>query len=273
MSLDSLWQKLCEHVGLSEYEAKVYISLIMEGPSTARRLSMVSGVPRTKIYGTLKKLIERGLVVEIPDTPRRFISVSPSEVFTPFLKLYESKVEDLYSLLSSLNRIYSRMEGMIRMRKGEIWTLIGRREILKRISEMLSRAESFVDIVTTENGLILVYKAYNKILDALIDKGVEIRIITQRGSKNQHIIRELRYICKIKHRSIKSPVLFVNVDNREFLLAGLSPDDYNINSGKDIGMFVKNPLLCALMSTLFRIERAPIHIYLNYEIGAKSKPK
>ena len=60
MSSDFLWQRLCEYLGLSEYEAKTYISLIREGPSTARRLSMISNVPRTKIYGTLKKLIEKG---------------------------------------------------------------------------------------------------------------------------------------------------------------------------------------------------------------------
>ena len=66
MSLVSLWQKLCEYTDLSEYEAKVYASLTEEGHSTARRLSMLCGVPRTKMYDTLRRLIERELVTEVP---------------------------------------------------------------------------------------------------------------------------------------------------------------------------------------------------------------
>ncbi|OYT44170.1 hypothetical protein B6U84_04675, partial [Candidatus Bathyarchaeota archaeon ex4484_40] len=69
----TLWQRLYEDIGLSEYEARAYISLLENGPSTARRLSMISGIPRTKIYGTLKKLIERDLVIEIPGNPKMFL--------------------------------------------------------------------------------------------------------------------------------------------------------------------------------------------------------
>ena len=55
-------QKVSQHLGLSEYEARVYVSLIMEGASEARKLSIRCGVPRTKVYATLKKLMEKGLV-------------------------------------------------------------------------------------------------------------------------------------------------------------------------------------------------------------------
>jgi len=58
-------QKVSRHLGLSEYEARAYVSLVREGTSEARKLSMKCGVPRTKVYGTLKKLIERGLVFEL----------------------------------------------------------------------------------------------------------------------------------------------------------------------------------------------------------------
>ena len=258
MSSDFLWQRLCEYLGLSEYEAKTYISLIREGPSTARRLSMISNVPRTKIYGTLKKLIERGLVVEIPENPKRFLSVSPSNALGSFLKTYESKVEDLHRLVSSLERIYSRIESRIRMRRGETWTLIGRREVLDRVSNMLSRAESTVDVMTTENGLILFYRVYNKTIDNLVKKGVKIRISTPVGSRNRSIARELRYVCKIVEREVPPSIFFINVDDTEFLLASLSPDNFALNSDEDIAMMIRNPILCLLMSRIFRMRKPSI---------------
>jgi hypothetical protein len=67
----SLWPKIVEYIGLSEYESKVYLSLINLGTAGARKLSINCDVPRTKVYGTLKKLIDYGLVVEIPGTPKK----------------------------------------------------------------------------------------------------------------------------------------------------------------------------------------------------------
>jgi len=59
----SIWPKIVEYTGLSEYEAKVYLSLVGLGNSGARKLSLFCDVPRTKVYGTLKRLIDYGLVV------------------------------------------------------------------------------------------------------------------------------------------------------------------------------------------------------------------
>ena len=71
MALISLCQKICEYTEVSEYEARFYASLVVkEGSATPTRLSILYGVPRTKIYKTLKKLIERGLAIEAPWKPR-----------------------------------------------------------------------------------------------------------------------------------------------------------------------------------------------------------
>jgi hypothetical protein len=51
--------KTTEKNGVSSYEAKLYLSLVLHGSSEARKLSMASGVPRTKAYAALKKLTQR----------------------------------------------------------------------------------------------------------------------------------------------------------------------------------------------------------------------
>jgi hypothetical protein len=45
----TIWPKIVEYAGLSEYEAKVYLSLLGLGSSGARRLSLHCHVPRTKV--------------------------------------------------------------------------------------------------------------------------------------------------------------------------------------------------------------------------------
>jgi sugar-specific transcriptional regulator TrmB len=49
-------------LGLSEYQAKVYIAIIGYGSATASEISMASKVPQNKVYSVLKELEEQGLV-------------------------------------------------------------------------------------------------------------------------------------------------------------------------------------------------------------------
>jgi len=58
-TLDAL-QKL----GLSTYEAKAYMALAASGPTTATVLVAESEVPRTRIYGVLKRLEEKKWIAE-----------------------------------------------------------------------------------------------------------------------------------------------------------------------------------------------------------------
>ena len=54
------WPKIVDYTGLSQYESKVYLSLLILGASGARKLSLHCRVPRTKVYGTLRKLMDIG---------------------------------------------------------------------------------------------------------------------------------------------------------------------------------------------------------------------
>ncbi|RLG97830.1 hypothetical protein DRO29_02290 [Candidatus Bathyarchaeota archaeon] len=246
----TLWQRLYEDIGLSEYEARAYISLLENGPSTARRLSMISGIPRTKIYGTLKKLIERDLVIEIPGNPKMFLATPPSETLEPILRAYERLVEDFKVFISYLEEIYVKSDYASKLKRSNLWTLSGRNEILHRILGMLTHARRAVDLVTSEDCLILIYKLYGKVLDDLAGKGVEVRLFTQRNPRNQNLIRELRYIYKVRQLDVPPSILYINVDDSLFLLASLTE-----HGNSDIGVFIENPVLSNLILRLLRIEK------------------
>ena len=97
-SLDiiSLWPRLVEYTGLSEYEAKVYLCLVGLGYSSARKLSRFCDVPRTKIYDTLKKFIDTGLVVEIPGSPKKIRLHSARRRLQRFFKHSQKKGSRLH---------------------------------------------------------------------------------------------------------------------------------------------------------------------------------
>jgi len=248
--LSSMRQRLCECLGLSEYEAKVYIALISAGVANARVLSVMSGVPRTKVYSVLKKLIEMGLIIEVPEEPKKFAATAPKTAFESYLRSYREIVENLLSVVSSLEETFKKAKNEVQPQQGNIWIFNGREEILEKIREMLSVAKNSVDLVTCEYGLIVLYKSFNRLFDDLTERSVKVRITTPPTSNNQHILSELKYTCKIEETNFKLPLIFLCIDKRHFLLANLQPEDDSRHLTNAKSVFSDNPVLHEMIQML-----------------------
>ena len=242
-------QKVSRHLGLSEYETRVYVSLVTEGTSEARKLSMRCGVPRTKVYATLKKLMERDLVFELPGEPRKFAPTSPAEAFEPYLLHFKEETsERIISLTESdkvvslLEEAYEKTQSTIEPRKEEVWLVQGQSEMLRKMKEILSQAKKSITVVTTEDGFVWFYKAVDKLLDKLVENGVNVQIGTPINSHNGSLARELNYVCKVKHVDVGSPLLYLCVDEQIFFLAKLNPNK--------LGVVCYSSTLCDLFSLL-----------------------
>lgn len=78
-------------LGLSEYEAKAYIALLKESPSSAYEIAKNSGIPTSKVYEVIKRLESRRMVQAIyGERTRMFIPKSPDE----FVENFRATVED-----------------------------------------------------------------------------------------------------------------------------------------------------------------------------------
>jgi len=88
--------RLCECLGLSENEAKVYIALISAGVANARTLSVMSDVPRTNVYSALNRLAETGLITEIPEEPKKRWSLLKD------FKTFSTEIVVVFSVILSM---------------------------------------------------------------------------------------------------------------------------------------------------------------------------
>ena len=245
-------QKVSRHLGLSDYEARVYVCLVTEGASEARRLSMRCGVPRTKVYATLKKLVERGLVFEVPGEPRKFAPASPAEAFERFLLYSKEETSDRVislvesdEVVSSLEEAYEKAQSIVEPQKEEVWTVHGWSEMLKKMGEMLSGAKKSAAVLTTEKGFLMFYRAYSRLLDKLVEKGVNVQIATPINSHNGSLTRELNYVCKVSNVKVDSSLLYLCVDDQACFVAklGLEPEESR-------GAICYSANLCDLFSLL-----------------------
>lgn len=219
----SIWPKIVEYIGLSEYESKVYLSLINLGTAGARKLSLNCDVPRTKVYGTLKKLIDYGLVVEIPETPKQFAPSHPRESFNTILNITKEKATDFDSIIKHLETIHEKHKIETGPKKKLVWFLEQDLDIKGKCNEIIRQSEESLTIVTTDDGLEILFNAAHRLLDEMLENGVEIKLYSPLDPQVNPLARELSYIYQVKKVEVNTPILFINSDNKRFILAKLVP--------------------------------------------------
>ncbi|MFA6427217.1 MAG: helix-turn-helix domain-containing protein [Candidatus Magasanikbacteria bacterium] len=75
--------RLLTQIGFSKNEAKVYLSALESGPSTASKLANEAGLPRTTVYFILNALIDRGVMGKTTEQGKnKFVADPPEKLLT-----------------------------------------------------------------------------------------------------------------------------------------------------------------------------------------------
>lgn len=223
---------------------------------------MACEVPRTKVYHTLKKLIDLGLVVEVPGKTKSFTAVAPDISLNSNLLVIKKRAEEFESIVGSLAETYRRKQLVVEPQKVDVWVIQGREKILNRMRDLLSDAKRSVEVVTNENGGALLFKAANKLLDKLKEEGVKTTILSPLDPKKQALARELNYICKVKKIDFKLPLLYICVDHRQFILSRMIPNNLEMKSEYDMGIFSEDTSLLTIVNFLLKQE-PPLSSYMG----------
>ena len=73
--------KTLETLGLSEKEAKIYLSLLQLGPATPYKMAKRSGLKRPTAYVIADELVEKGYIVQAPGEKHTYIARPPEVVY------------------------------------------------------------------------------------------------------------------------------------------------------------------------------------------------
>ena len=83
---------LLENLGLKEKEAKIYITLLKEGPSLANSIAKNTEILRSSIYDYLDTLTEKGFITyTIKSGKKYFQAVNPSKIMDNFSERKEKE--------------------------------------------------------------------------------------------------------------------------------------------------------------------------------------
>src|SRR3972149_10895532 len=91
-----------ERIGLSHYEALVFVNLARAGAATAREIARATGVNRVQTYRALEGLEGRGLVEVTLDRPKRYAARAINEAFDMIAEEKRAELESLDAIRKSI---------------------------------------------------------------------------------------------------------------------------------------------------------------------------
>jgi len=156
-----------EQFGLSVYAARTFVALASLELGTARDVSQVSEVPRTRVYDAVDELHDRGLVDILQSSPKQFRAISAETASRTFEHELQHRTGVLRTALSELEPADRQIE------QQGVWTVNGQQGVTERVLEFFATADDEIVYMTVE-GLLT-----DDVIDGLseaAERGVSIKL-------------------------------------------------------------------------------------------------
>lgn len=125
-----------KRLGLSSYEAQVFIALQRLDTGTVRDVDRTTDVPRSQIYGAAEDLQERGLLDIQQSNPIQYRAVDLEEARTRLRERLEHEEERAFEYLESARNEFAEEHES----QEDIWTVQGRETIDDRVATLIEDA-------------------------------------------------------------------------------------------------------------------------------------
>lgn len=239
--------------GLTEYQARVYLTLLELGTATASRVPALSRVPRTRIYATVQQLHAKGLVHILPERPLRYRAVPFGAYLRVLAEEHRNRARDIEASLDVLAKDFPVASKGAAEAHGRFEALYGRRNVRDRIAEMYADAERKIIAIGSTHSPGRILRAFAPELADRRRVGVQIELAFYLTPENADHVRALSRYGDIRTVDFFLPVCRHGVDDEEFLMNHPIPDDESSSRGEDIAIWTDDPAIAGAMTQMAEI--------------------
>ncbi|ELZ09605.1 TrmB family transcriptional regulator [Natrinema thermotolerans] len=161
-----------ETLGLTSYEAKVFIALHRLGAGTARDVADVTDVPRSQVYSVAESLESKGLLEVQQSNPIRYRPVSVDTARETLRNQFEREQDRAFEYVETVKNEPSGEET-----QEDIWTVRGRDRVTDRIIELVSKADDRIIFGTRLSELVT--DSIERTLSERAAAGVSVVIVSR----------------------------------------------------------------------------------------------
>lgn len=160
-------------LGLTTYEARVFVALQKLGAGTASEVAEIAEVPRSQVYGAAEDLEGRGLVDVEQSNPTRYRPVDVDEARDRLYRQLRSESDAAFDYLEGVRSEY----GADDEESEAIWTVRGSSNVAPRAAQLIESAEETV-VYGTER-VQRIGPSVRDSLAAAADAGVSVTVISE----------------------------------------------------------------------------------------------
>lgn len=239
------------NIGLTVYEAKAYIALLQKHPSHGHEISRHSGVPGPKIYETLNRMIQKGLVAVLNTDPQMYSPLPYHELLTR--KKNEFKITEEI-LTANLEKI------SIPPTDITVWQLTDHDILIGKSRELINGArETVLMSLWRQQGALL-----EESLAAALQRGIKI-ISIQFGPEIMKIGKVFQHIQTDTVYTRHSGEMTVVVDESVGMFMSRPP------GGEWNGFWTTNPGVVKLMTNYIRHDVYSNKLIYRFEKAVKTE--
>jgi HTH-type transcriptional regulator, sugar sensing transcriptional regulator len=244
--MDTIIERL-RTVGFSLYEARLYAALVQHGPQNGNELSRSSGVPSSKVYAAVEKLVAEGSVQSIKSPGgTRFVALQPDELINRLRRRFNDPLDYLAEKLPPLA---DHVEDEVFL------SVSGESSILESARQLISAAREELNISLWEPEL----EGLRAIIAEAAGRGVRIFGMLDTASADEPEAARLRHSYEeIVGNRVGGRMLTLVADGTEALVARLRDRD------GAAGVRTRNPVLTLIVSEYLHhdlvLQRAQIGI-------------
>lgn len=175
---------LNKQLGLTPYESRAYVSLMIQGPMSPSELAQKTSIPRPRAYDVLSSLMEKGLLMEQSGRPSIYAAVEPAQglknliiaVEMETLRRLEEKRKTAQTLTKMLSQMYEKSKNL-KLERSKVWSTRRDTAFVAIYSEAIRKCEKEFLVATTS-----VRPPEKEILEAVkyaLKKGKSVRVVRQ----------------------------------------------------------------------------------------------
>ncbi len=140
-SEELILEKMAE-LGFNKYESKTYITLLEHQEISAYEISKKSGVPQSKIYETVNRMVEAGYVIAQGENPVVYSPLPLSE----FMSRHRSRLE------KSLNILEEELHDFVEEPEVDyMWHMKGDQSCMEKVRDVIESANERLLVEVWEN--------------------------------------------------------------------------------------------------------------------------
>jgi sugar-specific transcriptional regulator TrmB/predicted hydrocarbon binding protein len=239
-----------QSLGLTEYQARIYLTLLDLGAAIASQLPSLSRVPRTRIYSTMDQLHEKGLVEIIPEKPTKYVPVPIDAYIKKVAERKRHEAKELENDVDTYSKEFAVKPTVEVERAGRFEAIHGRRNVRERLSKMYEGAEKeMISIGTLASPTRLVHSRLPWI-EEKSKEGLSLRYAFPVDSSNMDDVRVLENHINVRTIDMNLPIYFVVKDSEELLFCHPIPNDLVVHRGDDIAIWTDDEGMVTAMEAI-----------------------